>query len=207
MIKKVEILEDTINYDELSHKVLIFPERRDLASFLRSRGFVMIDRTLKAVVPLQKKEDFARFCRIPIEKCTDISERIFEIAENSFLFDSRFMDGASSTEDIIKKNIHLRVSEIKKCFVCKVNGEIAGFLELTKDEKENQAEITLAAVDEKYRVAGVALSLYAGVAKSCRDEGFSRLVGIISSRNVAVMNLYATLGAVFSSPFDLYAKD
>lgn len=200
------VIEDTTNWKDSYNKVLIAPERRDLAKFFRSKRFVVIDRSLKVAVPLQKKEDFARFCRIPVEKCTNINERIFEIAESSFLLDSRFMDNADPTELEIKENISARVKEVKKCFICKVKGETAGFLELVKDEEQKQAEIALAAVDEKYRVAGVALSLYAGVAKICRDEGFSRLVGVISSRNVAVMNLYATLGAVFSSPYDIYVK-
>jgi len=73
-------------------------------------------------------------------------------------------------------------------------------------ENQNQAFIRLAAVDEKYRVAGVAASLYAGAVEKCREQGIKKIWGRISSRNMSVMNLYASLGAVFSQPLDVYVR-
>lgn len=186
---------------------LIEPEHRDLAESLRRQGYCMIDRTLKVTIPLKESMDFARYCRIPLEIQEGESERISEIAEASFLLDSRFMPTAQASEEEIRREIRIWVERMKKCFVCRCKGEIAGFLELSQDESHPaEAEIKLAAVDAKYRVAGVALSLYAGVASFCREQGMKRLWGRTSSRNMPVINLYATLGASFSLPLDVYAR-
>lgn len=187
---------------------VIDPERRDLADFLRTHGYYMIDRTIKATIPLKKSIDFTRFCRIPLEEMEEATERVYEIAEKSFLLDSRFISEASDKAEEIQRQIHLFVQSMGSFHVCRCKGEVAGFLELVADEAspEMQAVIRLAAVDEKYRVAGAALSLYAGVATLCKARGFQRLFGRISSRNVAVMNLYVALGASFSLPQDVYVR-
>ena len=188
---------------------LIEPERRDLAESLRQQGYCMIDRTVKVTIPLKESMDFARYCRIPLEiQEGEVElERISEIAEDSFLLDSRFMPTAQASEEDIRREIRIWVERMQKCFVCRCKGEIAGFLELSYDESHPaEAEIKLAAVDAKYRVAGVALSLYAGVARFCREQGLKRLWGRTSSRNMPVVNLYATLGASFSLPLDVYAR-
>lgn len=187
---------------------IIEPEQRELASALRAQGFCMIDRTLKVTISLSKRVDFSSFCRIPVEEQEGELERIYEIAEDSFLLDSRFISYANAADEEIRQEIHARVGQMKKFYVCRCKGEVAGFLELTrKEENSSEAEISLAAVDAKYRVAGVALSLYAGVAKLCQEQGMKRLWGRISARNVSVMNLYTTLGASFSIPYDVYCKE
>ena len=192
---------------ETAAQQIIEPEQRDSAAELRRQGYCMIDRTLRATVSLGKRADFASFCRIPVEEYEGDLKRIYEIAEASFLLDSRFMNYAEADEEEIRQEIHARVGQMKKFYVCRCKGEIAGFLELSRDEKSPQeAEISLAAVDAKYRVAGAALSLYAGVAKLCQEQGFKRLWGRISARNVSVMNLYAALGASFSLPYDVYVR-
>ena len=189
------------------HKV-IESGRRDLAASLRQQGYCMIDRTLKATVSLGKKMDFSSLCRIPVEKHEGSFQRINEIAESSFMQDSRFMSSADASDEEIRQEVHARVSRMKNFYICRCKGEIAGFLELSWNEANLiEAEISLAAVDEKYRVAGVALSLYAGVAKICQEQGVKRLWGRISARNVSVMNLYAALGASFSLPYDIYCKE
>jgi len=185
----------------------IMPERRDLGEFLRRQGYCMVDRTIRATISL-KNRDFSRFCRIPLEQIKGPEERIYEIAESSFLLDSRFLMDASARTEEIKEQIRLFVRSMGEIHICRCKNEIAGFLEIVAGGKiqEKQAFIRLAAVDEAYRTAGVALSLYAGVADLCRMRGIQKLLGRISSRNMAVMNLYATLGAAFSLPQDVYVR-
>lgn len=201
-------LSDWIEDNTAPIQWLIAPERRDLAEFLRAHGYCMIDRTIKATIPLKKGSDFASFCRIPLEEMEAASKRIYEIAEKAFLLDSRFISEASSKAEEIQGQIHLFIQSMGPFHVCRCKGEIAGFLELIEDDSSPgiQAVIRLAAVDERYRVAGTALSLYAGTANLCRAQGFQRLCGRISSRNVAVINLYAALGASFSLPQDVYVR-
>lgn len=191
----------------MANQQIIKPEDRELAASLRKQGYCMIDRTLKVTVSLGKRVDFSAFCRIPVEEHCGDMERICEIAEESFLLDSRFMTSSQATVEEICENIRARVGQMKNFYVCRCRGDIAGFLELATDEKNPaEAEISLAAVDPKYRVAGVALSLYGGVAKICQEQGLKRLGGRISARNVSVMNLYVTLGASFSLPQDVYVR-
>lgn len=187
---------------------LVAPECLDLAEFLRGRGFCMIDRTIRATIPLKKGMDFSRFRRIPLEELERPTERIYEIAGQSFLLDSRFFAMATAGTEELRKRIRAFVDGMGAFFVCRCRGEIAGFLEVVRDEDfpDKQASIRLAAVDEAYRAAGAALSLYAGAAEQCRQQGIQRLWGRISSRNMAVMNLYAALGASFSLPQDVYVR-
>ncbi len=209
-IKSRELLEPGYWRDvkDVPVQWIIKPERRDLGVFLRSHGFHMIDRTVRATIPLKKSSDFGGFCRIPIESMEKPTDRIYEIAMHSFLLDSRFYGCASATEEDICRAIHSFVSHMSTFSVCSCRGDIAGFIEVAEDRDypEKQAFIRLAAVDEAYRVAGAALSLYAGAAELCRRRGLQRLWGRISSRNTAVMNLYAALGASFSLPQDVYVK-
>ena len=175
------------------NKYSIDSARYDLAEFLRSKNFVFIDRTIQASIPL--KNDFKKFCRLPIEK-SELNARIFEIAKKSFVNDARFFDSVPPVMnvDLLEKFL----SEMKFCYVCRVKNEIAGFIEIV------DCEIRLAAVDENFRLSGAALSLYAGAADLFRDKGNKKLIGRISAKNMPVLNLYATLGANFSYPQDVY---
>ena len=172
------------------------------AEDLISRGFCWLERTLKVEIQLGNK-DFKKFCRMKIETVEDIS-RVKEIAENNFLRDIRFLT-LPYDEIAIKKNIYEyidnRRGQIYGCFFKEI---LAGFIEVVEDSKVGT--IRLAAVDEKYRMTGAALSLYAGAAMKYQAADFTALVGRISTRNMPVMNLYATLGAKFSLPIDVYGK-
>jgi len=64
----------------------------------------------------------------------------------------------------------------------------------------------LVAVEEKYRLSGAALGLYAKGIEVARERGYQKLVGRISSQNVAVMNIYAMFGAQFGDPQDIFFR-
>ena len=78
---------------------------------------------------------------------------------------------------------------------------------MLKDLPDNHSFIHLAAVKQKYRLTGAALSLYANAAEECKKQKKFFLDGRISSTNTAVMNLYASLGAVFFDPMDIFLKE
>ncbi len=193
----------------LPDQFIIESENLELAKFLRKHDYHMIDRTIRATIPLKKSSDFSLFCRIPLEQMEKTTESIYKIAEAAFLLDSRFYRCASASKAEICQSIRLFVSGMKSFSICSCKGSIAGFLEIAEDHEhpEKQAFIRLAAVDEAYRTAGAALSLYAGAAELCRKRELKRLWGRISSRNTAVMNIYAALGASFSQPWDVYVKE
>ena len=140
---------------------------------------------------------------MPLE-VSELNERISEIAKKSFVQDVRFFD---SVPPVMNENILENfLSEMKTCYVCRVKNEIAGFIEVVESEENFSAEIRLAAVDEKFRLSGAALSLYAGAANFLREKNFRKLIGRISTKNIPVVNLYATLGANFSRPYDIYFR-
>lgn len=186
-------ISSTEEFSADCRKYAIDSARQDLAEFLRQKNFVFIDRTIQASISL--KNDFKKFCRLPIEK-SELNTQIFEIAKKSFTNDARFFDSVPPVMnvDLLEKFL----SEMKFCYVCRVKNEIAGFIEIV------DGEIRLAAVDENFRLSGAALSLYAGAADLFREQGSKKLVGRISTKNMPVVNLYATLGANFSYPQDIY---
>ena len=50
------------------------------------------------------------------------------------------------------------------------------------------------------------MGLYARAIQVARERGYRSLEGRISSLNTAVMNVYASFGAVFSDPEDVFLK-
>ena len=189
-----QVLENISDFEEKSTKIFIDSTRQDLADFLHKKNFIFADRTIQVTSPL--KNDFKKFCRLSLE-ISEKNNRIQEIAKKSFVNDVRFISKMPPIfdEEIFEKYF----AEMEKCFICRVKDEIAGFIEVTEE-----GIIRLAAVDEKFRLSGAALSLYAGAAEIFRQKNFKKLVGRISAKNMPVMNLYATLGANFSRPQDVY---
>ena len=134
-------------------------------------------------------------------------KEIEEIALKSFPYDRRFhlrlnYDDESLFNCIIKD----WVNDIDKALVAKYKDMIVGFLVL-KEICEDTLFIHFAAVDEKYRLTGAAMSLYAKAVKIAQEKGYKKLEGRISTKNTAVMNLYSYFNAHFENPEDIYIKE
>ena len=56
-------------------------------------------------------------------------------------------------------------------------------------------------------MTGAAMGLYAHAIEISRERGFKTLEGRISSINMPVMNLYASFGAQFSEPEDVFLRE
>lgn len=203
IMKKFENISDWREFEKNS-RCFIDSSRNDLADFLRKKNFVFIERTVQVTIPLKNSADFKKFCRLPLE-ISELNERICEIAKKSFSQDVRFFVSVPPTFD--EKILENFLFEMKNCYVCRVKNEIAGFIEIVETEENFSAEIRLAAVDENFRLSGAALSLYAGAANILREKNFRKLIGRISTKNIPVVNLYATLGANFSRPHDIYFRE
>ena len=201
-MKKLENISE-LRESENDSRFFIDSARNDLAEFLRQKNFVFIDRTIQATIPLKSSSDFKKFCRLPLET-SELNERISEIAKKSFTQDVRFFDSVPPTFD--EKILENYLSEMKSCYICRVKNEIAGFIEVVDSDEKSECIIRLAAVDEKFRLSGAALSLYAGAADLWKEKNFRKITGRISTKNFPVVNLYATLGANFSRPYDIYFR-
>ena len=97
------------------------------------------------------------------------------------------------------------MDELGEVLICQFRNLPVGFLAL-KQTAEDTLFVHLAAVEEKYRMTGAAMTLYATACKLARERGFKKLEGRISSQNTAVMNVYTAFGASFSEPIDIFLK-
>jgi GNAT superfamily N-acetyltransferase len=190
------------SFGEATHARVVLPSCADAEVEMQRRGFVFVDRTLNVSIPLSKVTiDLKRFQRMPIVETRDYKEDIFRIAHESFTRDRRFHVAPKCNQDISAAVLRQWVDELGPTFVCLYHDKPIGFLNLMDNF------VHLAAVEAKYRVTGAAMGLYAKAIEVARERGFKTLEGRISSLNTPVMNVYATFGAQFSEPQDVFLKD
>lgn len=195
------------NLDGATHVRVSLPPDRAGRAALEAQGFTFGDRTLKvSIIPARQKIDYQRLVRLEPEIVRGGSEEILEIARSSFPADRRFQVAPNYDDRLAAIILKAWVNDLEEVLSCRLKGELAGFLAL-KELGDKKISIHLAAVAEKYRSAGVALSLYAGAVNLAVKRGFEVVEGRISSANMPVMNLYAYLGGSFSDPLDIYLKE
>lgn len=195
------------NLDGATHVRVSLPSGRSGQVALEAQGFTFGDRSLKAsVIPARQKIDYQRLVRLTPEIARGGSEEILAIALSSFPTDRRFQVAPNYDDRLAAIILKAWVDDLEEVLVCRLKGELAGFLAL-KELGDKKISIHLAAVAEKYRSAGVALSLYAGAVSLALKRGLEMVEGRISTANTPVMNLYAYLGGAFSDPLDIYLKE
>ena len=195
------------DFGEATHACVTIPSCADTETIMQRQGFIFADRTLKVTIGLSKVSgDLKRFIRLPIVETSDYKDDIFTIAHESFTRDRRFHILPKCDQAVSGLVLRDWVAAIDKAWVCLYHDEPIGFLVL-KESTPDALFVHLAAVKEKYRATGAAMALYAKAIEVAKDRGFKKLEGRISSLNTAVMNIYATFGAVFSDPQDIFLKE
>lgn len=172
-------------------------------------GYVMVDRTIEVKVPVARsKVDFARYCRMQVPLLAENKDVIRDIARKNFGLDHRFQVTFDENREAVAHHImDAWIEEQNEIFQCRYKDMTVGYADVRElEECGNLPFIYMAAVEEKYRAAGAAMSLYASVFKHYQEQGVSHVYGRISSRNMAVMNLYATFGAQYANPYDIYIR-
>lgn len=199
--------KELVEYDEAVTNIrAIFAASPESELQMQQMGFVLADRTLGVSINLPRSNlDFDRMVRMEIVETDGFKDEILEIAKKSFLYDRRFHIKPEIDHEIAGTVLAEWVAELDKVLVCLYKEKPIGFLAL-KDVGADASSVHLAAVDEKYRMTGAAMSLYAKAASLCKSAGIKRLEGRISSRNTAVMNIYSYLGATFASPENVFLK-
>ncbi len=178
-------------------------------SLLADSGYRMTDRTIEVKLPLKNSRiDFAKQIRMRIEKTSCHNAGLFPLAERNFKEDSRFYVTYGKERDALSgKILRIWMDEMDEPFVCIYKDRPIGFLDVRFPEEYGGSPfVYLAAVEERYRLTGGAASLYAYACAYYKQQGMNRLYGRISSRNTAVMNLYASLGSQFLNPWDIFVK-
>lgn len=175
---------------------------------MQDMGYQYVDRMLDVTIGLKRiNTDLQKSIRLQPVLISDRKEEIKELAVRSFVRDRRFHVEPEYCPEVARKIICGWVDEIPEFYVCIYKEQIIGFLALKEVEDKKSSAIYLAAVDEKYRASGAAMSLYANAILVGLEKGYQSITGYISSSNTAVMNLYAHLGGTFSNPQDIYVKN
>lgn len=173
----------------------------------QGEGALWVDRTLGVtIVPSRVTMDLKRFMRLEMIETMDYREDILRIAEASFPYDRRFNLTPDCNPTVRHEELARWVADLGPTWVALLKGQPVGFMNLREVECTTLA-YHLVAVEEKYRLSGAAMGLYAKGVEVARERGYKKLVGRISSQNVAVMNIYAMLGAQFSEPQDIFLKE
>ena len=79
-------------------------------------------------------------------------------------------------------------------------GSLAGFIGCSENN------LVLHALAKEYRGKGLSKYWWSGVCAALLESGHDEVKSSISAANVAVLNLYASLGFSFSSPQDIYHR-
>lgn len=174
---------------------------------MQELGYQFVDRMLDVTINLKRNEiDLDKCIRMQPTLTTEYRKEIVELATANFDTDRRFHVDVNYDQSTARAVICGWVEEIPEFYVCLYKEKVIGFLGLKEQKELKRAEISLAAVDKKYRSSGAALALYASALKAGIEKGYSTITGYISSGNTAVMNLYAYLGGTFSNPTDIFLK-
>ena len=173
---------------------------------MQRNGFFFADRTVKTTIGLSKiAVDLDRFIRLPIIETTDFKDDVLRIAVASFAYDRRFHVLPDCSTDVSSVVLKKWVEELDTFFVALFKERPVGFLAL-KETAPDTVFVHLAAVEEKYRMTGAAMALYANACKIAKERGYKKLEGRVSTQNTAVMNVYTAFGAIFSEPQDIFTK-
>lgn len=174
---------------------------------MQRRGFVLADRTLKVSISLSRlPEGMDRMIRLPVVETKQYREDILRIANDCFTEDRRFHVTPDCNGHVAAMVLQEWVEALDDVLVCLFREKPVGFLALRQSGPDTLF-VHLAAVEEKYRMTGAAMTLYAEACRTAAARGYRKLEGRVSSRNTAVMNVYASFGASFSEPQDIFLKE
>ena len=198
---------DDWNITDATHVRVQLPSSANYGIKMQQDGFFFADRTIKTSINLSKCPlNLEKLIRLPIQETSHYKEDILRIACASFVSDRRFhvaLDYNAKIAELVLKAWVMELDEVLVCFFKEIP---VGFLALKKTNADSLF-VHLAAVEEKYRMTGAAMALYAKACMLASERGYKKLEGRISSQNLAVMNLYAAFGALFSEPQDIFLKE
>lgn len=191
---------------DATHVRVSMPPEVESQVEMAERGFFLADRTLGVSISLSRSAvDFDALVRGEPEIAHGMQAEVLGIAKQCFPTDRRFHVAPALNQPLADKILAGWVEGLPPCYLYRHKGEPVGFLALTGEG--DRRFVHLAAVLERYRASGAALSLYAAAARDCKAQGVRSLDGRVSAMNPAVMNLYAFLGGKFSEPMDIYLKE
>lgn len=167
---------------------------------LQDYGFYYCDTLVE---PYCTPERFIAFDDNGVTVSRDVDlEALLAICHGAFCHD-RFhrdfnMDAALADRRYDRWLVQLHVAG--QVYGLSHQSELAGFIAVEGDR------LILHAVTELLRNRGLAKYLWTPVCRSLFDQGYGELSSSVSASNLAVVNLYATLGFRFRNPTDIYHR-
>jgi L-amino acid N-acyltransferase YncA len=165
---------------------------------LQDYGFYYCDTliepycTLEKFIPFESKE-------VHISRSAAV-EDLVAISRNAFIY-GRFHRDFNIDQERADLRYVMWLKDLYNSgdvFGLMYHDELAGFLGYS------QNRIVLNAISENYRGRGLAKYLWSAACKELFDLGHHEITSSISASNVAVLNLYASLGFRFRNPLDVY---
>ncbi|HEY9705075.1 MAG TPA: GNAT family N-acetyltransferase, partial [Allocoleopsis sp.] len=190
------VLQNLTNHGHYTIKINPL-ESKDI---LHKYGFYYCDTLIE---PYCKKADFIKYekSEISINNQWELSELI-NICHGAFNYD-RFhrdfnIDGklADLRYDFWLQDIYQQGN----VFALMYNQEIAGFFAYDKNK------ILLHALKSDYRGKGLAKYFWTVACEELFNMGYNEISSSISAANMAILNLYSSLGFKFRNPVDIYHK-
>ncbi|PKO43616.1 MAG: GNAT family N-acetyltransferase [Betaproteobacteria bacterium HGW-Betaproteobacteria-22] len=170
-------------------------------SLANKHGFYYCDTLLQ---PVCKRTDFVAFENLntSISLSANNKEALLNICLNAFTHGRFHRDFHITKQQADQRYVNWlgELIDNHKVFSLLYQGELAGFIAT----KNNQ--LLLHAIAENFRGQGLAKYWWSGVCRTLFEQGFETVESSISASNLAVVNLYASLGFKTQSATDVYHK-
>jgi GNAT superfamily N-acetyltransferase len=169
-------------------------------SALHQNGFYYCDTLIEPWCTAERLIKFARdgvsfSTAVPIEAIVDICREAFLYGRfhRDFNIDSKLADARY-------ENWLRELHGAGKVFGLFLEGRVAGFI------AHSGGKLVLHAMSSAYRGKGLAKFFWSRVCQHLFEHGHAEIESSISFVNIAVINLYATLGFRFRRPVDVYHR-
>lgn len=179
----------TVRVDPLESKQLLY-----------EYGFYYCDTLIE---PYCTAEKFIAFDDLAVGMSQNIDlEPMLAICHGAFSHGRFHRDFNLSRDQADRRydNWLAQLHEAGKVYGLQYQGELAGFIAVDGNR------LVLHAIASSLRGRGLAKLFWTPVCRSLFEQGWNELVSSVSATNLAVVNLYATLGFRFRNPVDLYHR-
>lgn len=167
---------------------------------LHEYGFYYCDTLIE---PYCKADRFLAYDSADVGITQDASlDKLLEICHGAFAHGRFHRDFNLPKEQADRRydNWLAQLHGAGKVYGLLYRGEVVGFIAVESNR------LVLHAVAESIRGRGLAKFLWTPVCRALFDYGYAELVSSVSASNLAVVNLYSTLGFRFRNPIDLYHR-
>lgn len=167
---------------------------------LHEYGFFYCDTLIE---PYCTEEKFIAFDAITAGMCLNVGlDPLLAICHGAFSHSRFYRDFNLPRAQVDRRydNWLTQLHDAGKVYGLLYQDELAGFIAVEGNR------LVLHAIAVSFRGRGLGKLLWTPVCRSLFEQGCSELVSSVSATNMAVVNLYASLGFRFRNPVDLYHR-